>query len=41
MDELHRWLEAQFAERKVEPNSGLQEDKQVHWVDGEGTKAKF
>jgi hypothetical protein len=23
MEELHRWLEAQFAERKVEPNSGL------------------
>jgi len=23
MDQLHRWLEAQFAERKVEPNSGL------------------
>src|SRR5690349_14544004 len=23
MDELHRWLEAQFAERKTEPNSGL------------------
>lgn len=23
MDELHRWLEAQFAERRVEPNSGL------------------
>ena len=23
MDQLHRWLEAQFAERKREPNSGL------------------
>ncbi|HST13032.1 MAG TPA: IS66 family transposase [Terriglobales bacterium] len=23
MDQLHRWLEAQFAERKTEPNSGL------------------
>jgi transposase len=23
MDELHRWLERQFAEHKVEPNSGL------------------
>jgi hypothetical protein len=23
MDELHRWLEAQFAERRTEPNSGL------------------
>jgi transposase len=23
MEELHRWLELQFAERKVEPNSGL------------------
>ena len=23
MDQLHRWLEAQFSERKVEPNSGL------------------
>ena len=23
MDELHRWLEAQFAEHKTEPNSGL------------------
>ena len=23
MDQLHHWLEAQFAERKVEPNSGL------------------
>lgn len=23
MEELHRWLEAQFAERNVEPNSGL------------------
>jgi transposase len=23
MDELHRWLELQFAEHKVEPNSGL------------------
>jgi transposase len=23
MDKLHHWLEAQFAERKVEPNSGL------------------
>jgi hypothetical protein len=23
MEELHRWLEGQFAERKVEPNSGL------------------
>lgn len=23
MDKLHAWLEAQFAERKVEPNSGL------------------
>jgi hypothetical protein len=23
MDQLHRWLEVQFAERKVEPNSGL------------------
>ena len=23
MDQLHRWLEAQFPERKVEPNSGL------------------
>ena len=23
MDELHGWLEAQFAERKTEPNSGL------------------
>jgi hypothetical protein len=23
MDQLHRWLEAQFAERRTEPNSGL------------------
>ena len=23
MDALHEWLEAQFAERKTEPNSGL------------------
>ena len=23
MEQLHRWLEAQFAERKTEPNSGL------------------
>lgn len=23
MEELHAWLEAQFAERKTEPNSGL------------------
>ncbi len=23
MDQLHGWLEAQFAERKAEPNSGL------------------
>jgi hypothetical protein len=23
MDQLHRWLEAQFPERKTEPNSGL------------------
>jgi len=23
MDQLHGWLEAQFAERKTEPNSGL------------------
>jgi len=23
MDQLHRWLQAQFSERKVEPNSGL------------------
>jgi len=23
MDRLHTWLEAQFAERKTEPNSGL------------------
>ena len=23
MDKLHDWLEAQFAERKTEPNSGL------------------
>ena len=23
MDKLHAWLEAQFAERKTEPNSGL------------------
>ena len=23
MDQLHRWLEAQFAQRKTEPNSGL------------------
>src|SRR5690349_2811693 len=23
MDELHRWLEAQFAERRTEPNSRL------------------
>jgi transposase len=23
MEELHRWLEAQFAERRTEPNSGL------------------
>jgi transposase len=23
MDQLHAWLEAQFAERKTEPNSGL------------------
>jgi hypothetical protein len=23
MEKLHSWLEAQFAERKIEPNSGL------------------
>ena len=23
MEQLHQWLEAQFAERKTEPNSGL------------------
>jgi transposase len=23
MEELHRWLEAQFAEHRTEPNSGL------------------
>ena len=23
MEKLHAWLEAQFAEKKVEPNSGL------------------
>jgi hypothetical protein len=23
MEQLHRWLEAQFAEKKTEPNSGL------------------
>ena len=23
MEQLHHWLEAQFAERKTEPNSGL------------------
>ncbi len=29
MDRLHTWLEAQFAERKTEPNSGL---GQAIWV---------
>jgi len=34
MDQLHRWLEAQFAERKTEPNSGLGKAIQYllrHW----------
>ena len=29
MAKLHGWLEAQFAERKTEPNSGLGEDDHV------------